>query len=179
MFDIILIIFLAIGAYEGFKEGLFVGLISFVAFVVALMLAFHLMHWGAGMLSEQLKDSSFMFPFVAFLLIFFGALLIVRGLAFLVKKSLDITILGTLDDVAGGFLGVFKGLLMLSFFIWVIESFEFSFLSDWTENSKTYGFVQPVAPWIISWIGPIAPIFQDTIDKIYDLVKTAADGIVD
>lgn len=179
MFDILIIVILAIGAYEGFKEGLFVGLISFLAFVVVLMLAFHLMHWGAGLLEEQLQDSSFVLPFVAFLLIFFGVLMIVRGLAFLVKKSMDITVLGTADDIAGGLLGVFKSVLFLSFIIWIAESFEFSFLSKWADDSKIYPFVRPIAPWIVNWIQPLLPIFQDTIDKIYDLVKSTADGLVD
>lgn len=179
MFDILIIIFLAIGAYEGFKQGLFVGLISFVAFVVALMLAFHLMHWGAGILAEQLKDSSFVLPFVAFLLIFFGVLMVVRGLAFMVKKSMDVTVLGTADDIVGGLLGIFKSVLFLSFLIWIAESFEFTFIANWTKDSKIYPFVQPIAPWVVAWIQPLLPIFQDTIDKIYDLVKATADGIVD
>ena len=99
--DWIILAFLAIGAYSGYREGLFLSLLSIVAFFVAMLMAFQLMDWGAMYLAKHVDNLTFMLPFVAFLMIFLGVLISLRVLAFLVKKSLDITLLGTIDNVAG------------------------------------------------------------------------------
>ncbi|MCH6236141.1 CvpA family protein [Cognataquiflexum rubidum] len=179
MLDLIIVVILAIGIYEGFKEGLFIGLLSIVAFVFALILAFHLMNWGAEFLSKRVDEMTFMLPFVAFILIFFGVILIIRGLAFLVKQSLDFTILGSMDNVAGGILGFFKSVFLLSLFIWIAGSFEYSVPKDWIRDSKIYSYVEPIAPVTIDALDGYTPIIKKTVIAFQEIVKKTADDLID
>lgn len=176
--DLIVILFLGIGAYTGYKQGFFISILSIVAFVFALIIAFQLMGWGATVLAERVDNLTFMLPFVAFIMIFLGVILIIRGLGFLIKKTIDLTLLGSFDSIAGAMLGVVKTAFALSLFIWVTVSFEFSFLQDWKVNSKIYGYVEPIAPVFIRWVDHYVPFIQDTITHIQELVRTAADGII-
>lgn len=176
--DIIVLLLLAIGAYTGYKQGFFVSILSIVAFVFALILAFQLMGWGATVLAQRVENLTFMLPFVAFLIIFLGVILLIRGLGLLVKKTMDLTLLGSFDSLAGAMLGIMKSAFIISLFIWVALSFEFGFLSDWQSQSVIYGYIEPIAPVLIKWTDKYLPFIQETITRIQDLVKSTTDGIV-
>jgi membrane protein required for colicin V production len=177
--DFVILIFLALGAYSGYRQGLFISILSIVAFVLALILAFHLMDWGAQKLAGHVTELTFALPFVAFIMIFLGVILIIRGLAYLVKKTLDFTILGSVDSLAGGILGVVKTAFILSFFIWIANAFEVKVTEEWTKESKTYAFIQPMAPVAVRALDNFTPIISQTISKVQSMVKITADGTVD
>lgn len=177
--DWIILAFLAIGAYSGYREGLFLSLLSIVAFFVAMLMAFQLMDWGAMYLAKHVDNLTFMLPFVAFLMIFLGVLISLRVLAFLVKKSLDITLLGTIDNVAGAFLGMFKTVFILSLLLWMAESFQFKVSEKWAKESTGYTYVQPIAPFTVGLLDNYTPIVSRTVASIRDLVKQAEDVVVD
>ncbi|GHB30472.1 CvpA family protein [Mongoliitalea lutea] len=176
--DLIVFLLLGIGAFTGYKQGFFISILSIVAFVFALVMAFQLMGWGATILSQRVENLTFMLPFVAFIMIFLGVILIIRGLGFLVKKTLDLTLLGSFDNIAGAVLGVIKTAFTISLFIWVTVSFEFSFLQDWQEKSTVYAYIEPIAPVFIRWIDAYIPFIQETINLIQELVNAATDGII-
>lgn len=177
--DIFILVFLAIGAYSGYKQGLFISILSVVAFIIALILAFHFMDWGAQRLAQHVTELTFVLPFIAFIMIFLGVILIIRGLAYLVKKTLDFTILGSVDSIAGGVLGVLKTAFILSFFLWIAASLEFKFTEEWTADSKSYPLIQPLAPAVIGFLDDYTPIISEAIQSIQALVKLSADGTAD
>ena len=163
---------LAIGAYSGYKQGLFIGLLSIVAFFIGIVLAFKFMHWGADMLAERVESLTFMLPFISFIIIFFIVTIVIRILAFLVKKALDLTILGTFDNFAGSVLGLFKWAIMISLLIWVGSSFEYKIPERWVENSVIYPVITPIAPAMVSLLDAYTPIIDQSIEAIKELVKT-------
>lgn len=163
---------MAIGAYSGFKQGLFIGLLSILAFFIAILLAFKFMHWGADILSERVESLTFMLPFISFVLIFFLVTIVIRILAFLVKKTLDLTILGTFDSFAGAVLGLFKWAIMISLLIWVATSFEYKVPASWVKNSVIYPVIVPVAPAMVELLDAYTPIIDQSIEAIRELVKS-------
>src|SRR5680860_153490 len=128
-------ILLAIGAYSGYKQGLFIGILSIVAFFNGIIFAFRFMHWGADMLAERVESLSFMLPFISFIIIFLVVTIVIRILAYLVKKALDLTILGTFDNFAGAVLGLFKWAVMISLLFWVGKMFEYKLPESLVKNS--------------------------------------------
>lgn len=176
--DYIILAILAIGAYSGYQRGLFVGIISIVAFFVAIILAFHLMDWGTEILAAKVENLTFMLPFVAFLIIFLAVILSIRGLAFVVKKTLDLTILGSLDSVGGSILGLLKTGFTLSLILWVANSFEFKLSEPWVKESVFYAYIQPVAPVAINFVDGYTPIVKQTIASIQELVNAASNALV-
>jgi membrane protein required for colicin V production len=177
--DFIILFFLALGAYSGYKQGLFISILSILAFVIALILAFHFMDWGAHKLAENVAELTFALPFIAFMIIFLGVILIIRGLAYLVKRTLDFTILGSVDSMAGGILGVIKTAFTLSLFIWIADAFEFSITQDWTSESRSYPLIQPLAPAAVQFLDAYTPIINDAVASIQSLVKVNVNGTPD
>lgn len=177
--DLIILVFLGIGAYSGYKQGLFIGILSVIAFFIAIILAFKFMDWGADFLALHVKNLSFMLPFIAFLIIFTAVVLTIRLMAMLVKKTLDFTILGSLDNFSGAVLGILKTGFMLSLLLWVATSFKFSISEKWISDSNLFPYIQPVAPVAINFLDAYTPIIKDAISSIQEHVNTASDAVID
>lgn len=163
---------LGVGAYSGYKQGLFIGLLSIVAFFFGIIMAFRFMHWGAEVLAERVESLTFMLPFVSFLIIFFVVTATIRILAYLVKKALNLTILGTFDSFAGMVLGLFKWSLMISLLFWVAHAFDFHLPEKMTENSVLYPSLLPIAPTLVSVLDQYTPVIENTITAIKELVNS-------
>ncbi|MBD8488363.1 CvpA family protein [Echinicola sp. CAU 1574] len=177
--DIVILILLAIGAYSGYKQGLFIGILSIVAFIIGIVFAFKFMHWGAEILAERVESLSFMLPFVSFLIIFLIVTITLRILAYLVKKTLDLTILGTFDNFAGAVLGILKWAFMLSLLIWAAQSFGIEIPKKKLEESTLYDVLEPFAPMVIDGVGVITPAIQDAVERINELVIESQDAATD
>lgn len=177
--DIIILVLLAIGAYSGYKQGLFIGILSVVAFVVGLVCAFRLMHWGADILVQKVESLTFMLPFISFLIIFLIVTITIRILAYLVKKTLDLTVFGTFDNFAGAVLGVVKWAFMISLLIWVAGSFEMAMPQEMIRESSLYPYIQPLAPFVIGIMDSITPVIKEAVEAIHQLVDLSEDVVVD
>ena len=158
---------------------MFIGVISIVAFFVAIILAFHLMDWGAEILASRIENLTFMLPFVSFLIIFLIVIIGIRSLAFLVKKTMDLTILGSMDNVAGSVLGILKTGFLLSLLLWVANSFEFEVSQTMITESSMYPYLQPIAPFMINLVDAYTPIINQAVESIQTLVNTARDAAID
>lgn len=162
---------LAIGAYSGYRQGLFIGILSIVAFFVGILFAFRFMHWGAEILAEKVESLTFMLPFVSFVLIFLAITILIRILAFMVKKVLNLTILGTFDNFGGALLGLVKWSIMLSLLMWVAKSFEFMIPAEFLEGSLLYPLISPIAPAMVTLLDAYTPIIDQSIQAIRELVN--------
>ncbi|WP_194776633.1 CvpA family protein [Pararhodonellum marinum] len=178
MLDILIVIILALGAYSGYQKGLFIGVLSILAFFIGLLLAFKFMDWGTAFLAERVENLTYMLPLVSFMVIFLGVVILLRILAFLVKKTLDLTILGTFDNFAGAILGFLKWAFMVSLLIWITGSFQIEIPYLDKSESKLYPVVEPIAPLVISFLDSFSPVIQESVNSIRDLINQTAGGII-
>ena len=61
----------------------------------------------------------------------------------------------------GLILGAFKTLFLISVVLWIVDSLEFNFKSEWTEGSRLYPFTAQLAPTLASWTGDFIPVFKE------------------
>ena len=176
--DLIILGMLAVGAFSGYRQGLFIGILSILAFFIGIILAFRFMNWGAELLADKVESLTFMLPFVAFILIFLAVTITIRVLAYIVKKALDLTILGTFDSFAGAILGILKWSIMISLLIWVANSFEFQVPAEMKKGAVVYPVIVPVAPTMVAILDDYTPIIDTAIATIKELVNSSADDLV-
>lgn len=177
--DIIILILLAIGAYSGYKRGLFIGILSIVAFFIGIILAFKFMHWGAEMLAQQMESLAFMLPFISFVIIFLLVTITIRICAYMVKKALDLTLLGGFDNFAGAILGLLKWAFMISLLIWAARSFGVDIPKKQLSKSDLFPVIEPFAPFLVDGLSVITPVIQDAVERINELVIPSADAAAD
>jgi membrane protein required for colicin V production len=169
---------LAVGAFSGYRQGLFIGILSILAFFIGIILAFRFMNWGAELLADKVESLTFMLPFVAFILIFLAVTITIRILAYIIKKALDLTILGTFDSFAGAILGILKWSIMISLLIWVANSFEFQVPEEMKKGAVVYPVIVPVAPTMVGVLDDYTPIIDTAIATIKELVNSSADDLI-
>jgi membrane protein required for colicin V production len=167
--DLILLIPLLIGAYSGYKRGLIMELIGVIALVIAVLGAFKLLHTGIQFLSEYIPEYSNFIPFIAFIGIFIGILILVNLIGRMTKKFLDLTILGVFDNFTGAIIGIFKWAFLVSIVLWLSLQVNLTIPDHLTENSLIYPYIVAFAPSVGNYISAIFPFASDLFESIKDL----------
>lgn len=159
--DIVLALLILVGAYHGYKAGFLLELFSLVAIVLGVLAGFKFMGWAMVMLGEKVQINKEVLPYVAFAVVFIAVVIVVNLLGKLVKASVDKTLLGPLDDVGGALVGLVRTTFVFSIALWIVDSLDLSFISEWTEDSWLYPMVASVAPKFTHWISGFFPFFKD------------------
>ncbi|MGB5929860.1 MAG: CvpA family protein, partial [Cyclobacteriaceae bacterium] len=87
--DIILLILLAIGAFQGYRKGLLLSIFSFLALVLAVIGAIKLFDIAEEWLIQMLNNDAMYIPVLAFALVFILILTVVTSIGRLLKKVID------------------------------------------------------------------------------------------
>jgi membrane protein required for colicin V production len=157
--DLILLIPILLGAFNGYKKGLLMEIVGISSFVIAIVLGFKFLSIGASLLEGFLGASTIksISPYLSFIVIFFPAIFIIRKLGMLMRKTLRLTFLGTLDGVLGALLGGLTGLFGISILLWVVLKTGISLPQEWLKEAQLFDFVKDFAPNTISKISEFIP----------------------
>ena len=169
MLDIILLIPLVFGAISGFKKGLLLEIIGILAFVLAIIGGFKLMEYGMTLLDEYLEDFDNLLPFISFLVIFLAILLLINLLGKVIKKMVDMTLLGGVDKFAGAIVGIAKWAIGLSIVLWLTNNFGIE-LPGQNEELVLYPFITDLAPNVIEAASVVMPFAEELFDSIKELI---------
>ena len=170
IFDIVIFVTLVLGAFSGFKRGLILELLTFLAFFVGIIGGFYLMHTGVDFLSEQFNLSGSFLPILSFLLIFFTIIILVNLMGKALKKVIDMTPLGSLDNVAGGVLGALKWAFTLSVLIWGASYLGMGF-DSYLESSQMVPYIEPIAPVVFDFVSAFIPFLSEFFETVQEGVK--------
>lgn len=169
--DIILLIPIIYGAYRGFKKGFLLEIISIVAFVLAVIGGFKLLHWGMDLLDQYFEISGQILPYVAFLLIFIAIILLINMLGKALKKIIDLTLLGAVDNIAGALLSAVKWVFGISVVLWLTSTFDIGIPKEWEEESMLYSYILPFAPAVVEFFSAVVPFAHDLFDTVKELLQ--------
>lgn len=169
--DIILIVLLLFGAFRGYQKGLLLELINFISFFLALILAFNFKDWGMDILRSFLDQPEGLLSIISFVAIFIVVILGLELIGKGIKSLLDLTLLGSLDDLAGGLVGALKWALMISIFLWIGEFFDIGIASDYSEGTVIFPYVYAIAPFLLDLLAVLFPFIQDMLDNGRELLE--------
>lgn len=159
--DIVLAIILVVGAISGYKKGFLSELFTLLGIILGVLAGFKLMGSAMLFLDERYDINEKVLPYVAFTIVF---LIVVVGMVLLgkfFKSSLEKTVLGSADKLAGSVLGILKTGFMLSVLLWLGSSLAIFVPEHLSEDSWLYPTVVRFAPAVTSWIGDVFPVFKD------------------
>jgi len=159
--DIVILVFLGIAAYQGYKQGFLMSLFSLLGMILGIFAGFKLMGEAMIFLSKRFNVDEEVLPYLAFALVFVLVVLGVTLLGKSLRASIDQSFLGKVDQVAGSVLGVLKGAFIWSVIIWLVESLEFQLPEHWTEDSVIVHHVAQIAPSSAAWLAQFIPAVGD------------------
>lgn len=183
--DIVLICIVAIFLIRGFFRGLVQEVISLVAVVLALFLASNYQHLLIPHL-EMYIQSEVTVGALAYVIIFFGTILVCWLLAKLIKSMLDLSLLGWVDRVTGTIFGAIEGALIAVIVLMFLQSFAPE--SAWLNEST----IVPRSQHLIEFVGNYAPESmrealrkkgfelpspEQALDSAKDMVDSASEAV--
>lgn len=175
--DIIFIIPIVWLAYKGFSKGLIIELATLAALVLGIYASLHFSYLTADFLKENFEMNQKYLGILSFIITFILVVIVLNLIGKLLEKIIDLVALSFLNKGFGGFFGVLKAVIFLSFIIYFVNKFDknrYIFSSALTSESILYNYVEDVAPAIIKFYNGI-----DEEDGILEKVKSKAEETVD
>ena len=149
--DLLMVVPLAWGAFNGYRKGLLVEIVAVIAFVVAMIVGFKFLAFGIDLLSPYISRelARKILPWLGFSVIFFPTVLMINQLGYALRRSLKYSVLGTFDSVAGAAVGLFTWLFGISVILWLLSYMNVKIPPRHAETAFLYPYIRPIAPKVM------------------------------
>ena len=148
---------LIIAILQGYRHGLIKAIISFFSLFIGLIVAFQFAGYISNLLKEHTKIGSQWLPFIAFLVVLIGVMILLKMITGILQQSAEWLLLGWLNKLLGMVLyaliygTILSALLYFMILLGVVEkssikdSYSFSYLESWWPY-----FMKKLSLWIPS-----------------------------
>ena len=158
--DIIVIALLALAIFKGFRNGLIVAVFSFLAFVIGLAAALKLSAVVAEYLGNSTNISQRWLPVLAFAIVFFIVVLLVKLGAKAIESAMKMVMLGWLNKIGGILFYALLYIFILS--VVLFYALQLNIIKPETAAaSSTYKYIEPLAPKVMSVLGEVLPFLKN------------------
>lgn len=169
--DYIIIGFLIIGFLLGFKDGLLKKILSLLGFIVAIIAAIYLSPKVRPFFIDALNFSPKTSLYVSIILIFLLFFILSKIVVKLFKPQNSV--LGFIDRLIGGIIGIFQLGLFLSALLIILNFFEYPTQEE-KKQIKYYSLVYNLIPSTFKFVERISPeskIVFDLLNQFQKLLK--------
>ena len=169
--DIVILVLVAFGAYKGYRKGLMMAIIGLLSFFISVILSLEFLPLASAYLSDWMPSRNTIIPVIGFVILFVGFVILLNGIGKALKKVLNLTFLGTLDDFIGGVMGALKWILLLSVIAWAYETFVEPVPESLVKDSIALPMIKGFIPFLISTFSFLFPYFEEFQNEIKDLLE--------
>jgi membrane protein required for colicin V production len=163
--DIIVVVLLVMALWKGIRNGLILGIFSFLAFIIGLAAAMKLSAVAADYIGQNVSVSERWLPIIAFAAVFLVVVLLVRLGAKALEGVVELATLGWLNRLGGVLL--FALIYLFIFSILLFYADQLQLINPKTrEASVSFPFLQPLGPHIIQGLGVVIPFFRDMFGEL-------------
>ena len=171
--DVISLVIFLYGFYRGFVKGFIFSVFSFFAFFIGIIAALKFVHTVSVMMQGWFDINSKYLPFVAFILVFIGVIFLIRTLARLLTRFMNLLQLKLLNKIAGAVLFLLIFFFIFSTLLWLFN--QVNLISPEIKvHSYTYHLIEPLAPAVINTLGSLIPFIKDTFQSLESFFEELA-----
>ncbi|CAN5265914.1 hypothetical protein BH09BAC2_BH09BAC2_01240 [soil metagenome] len=177
--DILFSACIILAIFKGFSKGFILGLFSLCASLIGLAAALKLSVVVAHLAETKWGTTNKLLPFVCFILVFVAVMILVSIAGKIIKKGVQLAMMGWLDSVLGIILFLLLYTIIFSIFLFYAEKLRI-IGPDTIAASVTYKFAAPWGPMVINNLGKIIPFFKDMftqLEQFFGSVATKASAI--
>ncbi len=152
--------------YRGARNGLIGEVFGIAGIILAVFLTFHYMNEGADLIRPLFEGDPNYLPFAAGALIFFGTLIAIQLVVFLISRFLEVVKLNIVNSVLGFFFGLLKGGIIVSAILLLLAGFNQPSQQS-RDDSLSYSYVIYMAPWAYNAVATenFSRTIQNTLNK--------------
>ncbi|RYD58755.1 MAG: CvpA family protein [Sphingobacteriales bacterium] len=163
--DVIGISLIILFFIRGYIKGFIVAAFSVLAILLGIVISLKLSEKLAMYLLEQDIISSGWAPVLSYVVLFISVILLVNLVAKLIEKSLQAVMLGWANRAIGGLLYTFLAAVLWSSLLWLGNRLNV-IKPETIAASKTYTYIEPVAPWFFDKVGVLWPMAKDVFGDL-------------
>lgn len=171
--DFLFLVLMAMAVFKGFSKGLVIAIFSFLAILIGIAAAMKLSTLVAAWLSESTGVAAAYLPVLAFFIIIIAVALLVRMVAAIIKKTMQLSLLGWLDKLGGIILYALLYTIILSVLLFYAAQLGIM-KEDTFQSSKTYTYIKPLGPWFMNALAYIFPFFKNMFQQLQDFFAGVA-----
>jgi membrane protein required for colicin V production len=163
--DIIFLLLMVFALIKGYRNGFVVAVFSFLGIIIGLAAAMKLSTVVAAWLKDSTSISAAWLPFLSFLLVMIGVMLLVRLGAKLIQSAMELVMLGWLNKLSG--IVLYAALFITLYSVLLFYAIKLQWLKpEVLQTSQVYAFVQPWGPKAIGWFGAVIPWFKGMFEEL-------------
>lgn len=172
LIDIILLVPLVFGFWDGYKKGFVLVVVGCLALILGIAGAFKLMQVGIDFLIHYFPHLPHLLPFFSFALIFMIISVGLYALGLVLKKSMNLIIFsGTLDNIIGGLTGIFQWAFTFGVIAWLIHEANIPQIEIYTSESAVFKVYTKLPPLVIKKFDFVLPFADDLFSSIRHVFK--------
>lgn len=163
--DIVYLVFLGIGIWQGFKKGIIETLFGVAALFLGILVSVKLSHNMSVFLRESFGWKTNLLPFISLVLLMLITIFAIRMLSKLIENVAQEIQLGFFNRLLGALLWCLVLSIIFSVLVWLFN--QMNLFPDTLKNdSKTYGHLVKLAPATFDFFGDMLPYFQGVFDSL-------------
>jgi len=163
--DAIFFILMILAVFKGYRNGFIVAVFSFLGIIIGLAAAMKFSTVVAGWLKESTSISAAWLPFLSFLLVMIGVILLIRIGARLIQSAVELVLMGWLNKLTGIIL--YAALYITLYSVLLFYAGKLSIIKPGAlRDSRTYAFIQPWGPKAIELFGAVIPWFRGMFEEL-------------
>jgi len=176
LIDIIFAVLIFLAIIKGYQKGFVIAVFSIIAFIIGLAAALKLSTLAADYLKHSIDISAKWLPFIAFVIVFFTVVILIRLGGKLIEKAFQLVLLGWLNRIGGIILYVTMYIIIYSIFLFYADKLHLMQPVTF-QSSQTYNFIRSWGPAVIDNFGKIIPFFKDMFTELTDFFNTISNKI--
>ncbi len=171
LFDILFIIFIGLGFWQGYKNGIIYSIFSILAWFLGIIAALKFSYMVVNLLHGFVHLGPKSLAIISFILVLLLVLVLMRFLAWGLEQILKAASMDLPNKVFGGVLHSLIGLYVLCVFIWFLNRLDV-FPQKQKDTSHVYPYIGNLAPKVVDVTGQAIPYFKDSFQKFDELFGT-------
>ncbi len=176
--DIAILAVLLVFTLRGILKGLIGEVMGFVAVLLSLVLAVRWLNLGTTLLLSIVEMSPALAMLISFVLIFALVFLGTFLLARMLRKLLQITMLGWVDRLGGGAFGLLTGSVIVSLLVLLVSFIPLNqTYRQYEKDSILFRPAQQFAPKLFNWVAAVAPSAGDFYQEVSQAVSSKTRSI--
>ncbi len=174
--DIIFLILVLFAVWKGYSRGLIIAIFSFLAILIGLAAAMKFSIVVSQWLQESTNIAVQWLPVISFILVLVFVIILVRWLASLLQKSMELVMLGWFNRFGGMIFYTFLYLMIYS--IVLFYATEMNIIKTETkQESTTYPIIEPLGPKALDLLSSIIPVFKNMFADLQNFFASLAQKV--
>jgi membrane protein required for colicin V production len=168
VFDILFLVFIGIGFYQGYKNGIIYSIFSIIGWFLGIVAALKFSYLMINVLHGFAHLSPKTLAIISFVLILALVVGLMKLMAWGLEQILKSFSMNLFNQIFGGILHSLVGLFVLCVFIWFLNRLDV-FPASQKNTSHVYPYIGNLAPRVVETAGKVVPMFRDTFGKFDEL----------